>query len=166
MDSRCVIDTPLGHYAIRAEDGCITCIDRTDAPLCPPTDPLLMEAARQLTAYFSGTLMVFDLPLHTEGTAFQERCWAVLREIPYGETISYGEQARRSGSMKACRAVGGANRRNPIAIVIPCHRVIGANGAMTGYGGSAPDGLAVKQWLLDHERRHCTPHAKEGGASR
>ncbi len=150
---RCVIDTPLGHYAIAAADGAIVAIARTDEPLCAPQHALLQEASRQLTAYFSGTLAVFDLPLRTEGTAFQEKCWAELRRIPFGETISYGEQARRIGNGKASRAVGGANRRNPIAIVIPCHRVVGADGSLTGYSGSSEDGLRVKAWLIAHEKK-------------
>lgn len=111
-------------------------------------DPaLLCEAVRQLKAYFAGDLHQFDLPLAAAGTAFQKRVWRALCDIPYGETISYGELARRIGNPKASRAVGLANGRNPISIVVPCHRVIGANGALTGYGG----GLPRKRWLLQHE---------------
>ena len=109
----------------------------------------MAEAARQLTAYFDGTLTEFDLPIHLEGTAFRMLCWQVLQTIPYGETISYGEQAKRIGNPKAVRAVGGANHHNPISIVVPCHRVIGADGTLTGYGG----GIDRKAWLLMHERR-------------
>ncbi len=150
----CVIPTPVGSFAITATDGCITCAAFTDDALLLPQDPLLREAARQLDAYFAGTLTEFDLPLRAEGTPFRQRCWAVLREIPYGETITYGEEARRTGNERACRAVGGANRSNPIAVIIPCHRVIGADGSMTGYGGADERGLRVKRWLLDHEKQH------------
>jgi methylated-DNA-[protein]-cysteine S-methyltransferase len=109
----------------------------------------LQEAIRQLRAYFAGKLEKFDIPLVPEGTAFQLQVWKRLCEIPYGETISYGELARRVGNPKASRAVGLANGSNPIAIVIPCHRVIGSNGKLTGYGG----GLPLKEKLLALERR-------------
>lgn len=144
----CVADSPVGRLLLREEDGALAALSRTSEPLRPPETPLLMEAARQLAAYFDGTLTAFDLPLKTHGTAFQEKCWAALREIPYGATVSYGEQARRIGNPKATRAVGGANHYNPIMIVIPCHRVVGANGSLTGFGG----GLDMKAWLLGHER--------------
>lgn len=111
-------------------------------------DRVLDEAARQLTEYFSGDRTKFDLPLRPEGTDFQQRVWRALRDIPFGETWSYGELARHIGNPTASRAVGLANGRNPISIVIPCHRVIGANGSMTGYGG----GIERKRWLLAHER--------------
>jgi methylated-DNA-[protein]-cysteine S-methyltransferase len=109
----------------------------------------LREAIRQLRDYFAGTLEKFDLPLAPEGTSFQRAVWKLLCEIPYGETISYGELARRVGNPKASRAVGLANGSNPIAIVIPCHRVIGSNGKLTGYGG----GLPLKEKLLALEQR-------------
>lgn len=144
------MDSPVGHLLIEADEQGLTALDRTDKPLSPPDTPLLTEAVRQLSAYFDGTLTDFDLPLHLTGTPFQLRCWQALRTIPYGETISYGEQARRIGSPKATRAVGGANHRNPISIVVPCHRVIGADGSLTGYGG----GLGMKRWLLEHEQKH------------
>ena len=108
----------------------------------------LKEARRQLTAYFAGKLRDFDLPVAPDGTAFQRSVWGQLQHIPYGETISYGELARRLGNPKAVRAVGLANGSNPISIVIPCHRVIGSNGSLVGYGG----GLPVKQALLSLER--------------
>lgn len=110
-------------------------------------DALLVEARAQLAAYFAGERRTFDLPLAPEGTPFQQRVWAELQRIPFGETISYGTLARRVGDANASRAVGLANGRNPIAIVIPCHRVIGANGALTGFGG----GVEVKRALLRHE---------------
>ena len=105
------------------------------------------EAVRQLDAYFAGRLRQFDLPLATGGTAFQQRVWRALRDIPYGETVSYGELARHIERPAAVRAVGAANGQNPISIVIPCHRVIGADGSLTGYGG----GLERKRHLLDLE---------------
>jgi methylated-DNA-[protein]-cysteine S-methyltransferase len=106
------------------------------------------EACSQLEDYFSGRLRQFDLPLAPAGTPFQRRVWDALLDIPYGETQSYADIARRIGSPKACRAVGLANGQNPIAIIIPCHRVIGANGKLTGYGG----GLPRKQFLLELEQ--------------
>lgn len=107
------------------------------------------EALRQLGAYFAGELRSFDLAHEERGTPFQRRVWAELERIPYGETISYAELARRVGNPAAMRAVGAANGRNPVSIVVPCHRVIGANGTLTGYGG----GLERKRWLLGHEAR-------------
>jgi methylated-DNA-[protein]-cysteine S-methyltransferase len=114
------------------------------------------EAARQLSQYFAGTRTEFDVPLAPEGTEFQRAVWRQLQGIPYGETIAYGELARRVGNPKASRAVGAANGANPIPIVIPCHRVIGANGKLTGFGG----GLPVKEALLSLEAKRlgrCTP---------
>ena len=145
----CTIASPIGPLRICEEDGAICAIAFTDEAISPPETPLLREAVRQLDAYFAGTLRDFDLPLHLEGTPFRLRCWEALRTIPYGETISYGEQARRIGNPRALRAVGGANHHNPISIVVPCHRVIGADGTLTGYGG----GLDVKAWLLSHEKK-------------
>jgi methylated-DNA-[protein]-cysteine S-methyltransferase len=108
----------------------------------------LDAAAVQLDEYFAGDREAFDLALDPVGTEFQLRAWAELRQIPYGATISYGEQARRMGDSKAGRAVGAANGRNPLSVVVPCHRVVGAGGKLTGFGG----GLTAKAWLLDHER--------------
>ena len=110
---------------------------------------LLEEAERQLHEYFAGRLQHFDLPLHPQGTEFQKKVWKALMSIPYGETRSYGEIAKQIGKEKAVRAVGGANHVNPISIVIPCHRVIGKNGSLTGYGG----GLKIKETLLTLERK-------------
>jgi len=110
----------------------------------------LREVIRQLHAYFLGKLESFDVELAPEGTPFQQRVWKELLKIPYGETISYGELSRRIGNPNASRAVGLANGSNPIGIVVPCHRVIGANGTLTGYGG----GLPRKKWLLEHEAKH------------
>ncbi|TAH40062.1 MAG: methylated-DNA--[protein]-cysteine S-methyltransferase [Gammaproteobacteria bacterium] len=113
------------------------------------------EARRQFDAYFSGTASAFDLALAPQGTEFQCRVWMALREIPYASTISYAELARRTGNAKASRAVGLANGANPLPIIVPCHRVIGANGSLTGFGG----GLAAKKFLLDLEQRHAPVRA-------
>jgi methylated-DNA-[protein]-cysteine S-methyltransferase len=113
----------------------------------PRDDALLRPAREQLRAYFAGELLDFDLHLAAAGTPFQQRVWRALRAIPYGDTASYADVAREIGNPTATRAVGAANGRNPIAIIVPCHRVIGKDGSLTGYGG----GLARKQWLLRHE---------------
>jgi len=110
-------------------------------------DSAFREARRQLEAYFACELRAFDVPMRMKGTPFQQMAWEGLLTIPFGATISYAEQARRIGRPGASRAVGAANGRNPIAIVVPCHRVIGSNGTLTGYGG----GLGLKEWLIRHE---------------
>ncbi len=112
-------------------------------------DGPLLEAIDQLRAYFDGTRQAFDLPLAPDGTSFQQKVWRALQKIPCGETITYGELAARIGRPTASRAVGAANGQNPLPIVIPCHRVIGADGKLTGYAG----GLKIKKALLDHEQR-------------
>ena len=114
-----------------------------------PESGILTQAREQLTAYFAGERTVFDLPLAAAGTPFQQRVWAELRRIPFGGRSSYGELARRLGQPGAPRAVGAANGRNPISIVVPCHRVVGTNGSLTGFGG----GIERKRWLLEHEAR-------------
>lgn len=111
-------------------------------------DKILDAARRELDAYFAGKLREFTVPTAPRGTEFQRRCWIALTKIPYGATRSYGQQAAAIGSPQASRAVGLANGRNPVAIIIPCHRVVGANGGLTGYGG----GMARKQFLLDLEQ--------------
>ncbi len=146
----CVVETPIKPLRIDEEEGAIVGVNFVQEELCPPETPLLQAAASQLAEYFAGTLTAFNLPLRMEGTSFRMQCWEALRTIPYGETVSYGEQARRIGNPKAVRAVGGANHHNPISIIVPCHRVIGADGSLTGYGG----GVEVKAWLLAHERKH------------
>ena len=141
-------DTPVGRIGIMEENGALThlLLPGEAAPLdaTPGETPLLRKAARELTEYFAGKRRAFDLPLAPAGTAFQKRVWDALAAIPYGETRSYGEVAARIGSPHAGRAVGGANHRNPLPILIPCHRVVGADGSLTGYGG----GLHVKRALL------------------
>ncbi len=123
---------------------------RLDAVLLPGQNAFTEAAVQQILEYFAGTRKTFTVPLHAPGTEFQQRVWEALRQIPFGEIRSYGEIAQSIGEPKAVRAVGTANGMNRIAILIPCHRVIGANGALTGYGG----GLWRKDWLLQHEREH------------
>ena len=123
---------------------------RLDAVLLPGKNEFTQTAVEEITEYFAGTRKTFSVPLHAPGTEFQQRVWAALREIPFGEIRSYGELAVNIGEPKAVRAVGTANGMNRIAIMIPCHRVIGASGALTGYGG----GLWRKDWLLKHENEH------------
>jgi methylated-DNA-[protein]-cysteine S-methyltransferase len=119
----------------------------------PAAADVLATAVRQLAEYFSGERRVFDVPLDPVGTDFQQQAWHVLRTIPYGRTITYGEQARRLGGPEKARAVGAANGRNPISIVVPCHRVVGSTGGLTGFAG----GLGTKAWLLRHEQSADTP---------
>lgn len=144
-----VVDTPIGPLGLVASDSALQSVWFDAARVRPEgSSPVLDEAARQLDAYFAGELVTFDLPLAFDGTEFQRECWLALATIPYGQTVSYGEQARRLGlgSDKA-RAVGAANGSNPLPIVLPCHRVIGADGSLTGFGG----GLHVKRFLLELE---------------
>ena len=120
-----------------------------DDELVEGATPVLDEAISQLEEYFAGTRREFDLPLDPAGTEFQQSAWMVLRTIPYGTTISYGQQAERLGDPNKARAVGAANGKNPLSIVVPCHRVVGSNGHLTGFAA----GIDVKSWLLDHERQ-------------
>lgn len=150
------LPSPIGSLLLAADNNRLREIafPKNGAPA--PTQPdwiedasVFAEPIRQLRAYFAGELETFDLPLTPEGTLFQQQVWKELCKIPYGETISYGELARRIGNPNAPRAVGLANGSNPIPIIIPCHRVIGSNGKLTGYGG----GLPIKEKLLALERR-------------
>ena len=148
--------SPVGELLIAADDAAVRLIGFREgrhpgkvAEGWRPGGPLVAEAMRQLDEYFDGRRRRFDLPLAPSGTPFQLRAWKALQKIPYGATRSYGEQARAMGQPRAVRAVGAANGRNPIAIVIPCHRVIGGDGGLTGYGG----GLDVKRFLIELERR-------------
>jgi len=159
MNAYTYIDSPIGRLMLQA-DGLALLGLYMDVPSRPPRDmeswvedaatPPLRDAAVQLREYFDGRRREFDLPIRLRGTLFQRRVWDVLREIPYGATMSYGQLAKRIDNPNASRAVGLANGRNPVAILVPCHRVIGADGSLTGYGG----GLERKQWLLAHEGLH------------
>lgn len=144
--------TPVGPLTLTAEDGTLTGLTFGSPPAelggqRRDDEPILAAARRELAEYFAGQRRDFSLPLAPRGTAFQLRVWEALRAIPYGSTVSYGELARRIGEPRASRAVGLANGRNPIAVVVPCHRVVGADGSLTGFGG----GLAAKRTLLDLE---------------
>ncbi len=141
-------ETPIGRIGIESDGKHIVALHlRCDCREDSPADPLLAEAFRQLDEYFAGTRRAFDLPLKPAGTPFQLRVWEALRRIPYGKTASYGEIAAAVGCPGGSRAVGMANNRNPIAIFIPCHRVIGADGKLVGYAS----GLDTKRRLLDLE---------------
>lgn len=146
-----LVASEAGLVAIRFErnrhGGDLRSVSVAAAQASPAEARILAEARTQLDAFFAGARADFTLPLDAHGTPFQLRVWSALREIPFGQTISYAELARRVGDVKALRAVGAANGRNPIPIVVPCHRVIGADGSLTGFGG----GLHVKRFLLEHE---------------
>ena len=153
--SHCFVDTPIGALRLVAEDGGL--VEIHFAAALPPGDqdggldpdePALAAAARELGEYFRGGRRTFSVPLAPCGTEFQRLVWDALREIPYGETRSYAWLAAHIGRPNAVRAVGAANGANPFAIVVPCHRVIGSNGTLTGYAG----GLEIKRWLLEHEQ--------------
>jgi len=150
-------EAPVGPLLLTGEDGSLTGVwflDRAGDPDAGgPSPESFVAATEQLYAYFAGELTEFELVLRPRGTAFQLDVWTALRGIAYGETISYGELARRVGRPGAARAVGLANGANPLSIVVPCHRVIGADGSLTGYGG----GLDRKRFLLELEARHRVP---------
>lgn len=155
---RCTVDSPVGPLMVIADNTGITHIlfpthtladlglVSEDVPEAKD-DPVLLNAARQLAEYFDGDRTAFDLPLHVEGNDFEVNVWFAMRSIPYGETISYGKQSDIAGHPGAFQAVGAANGRNPIPIVVPCHRVVGSDGSLVGFGG----GLDVKRFLLDLE---------------
>lgn len=151
--------SPVGGLTLFADDSALVAIafneqlrgsgaDATDAP----AHPVLTQARAELTEYFAGTRKTFSIPLRAKGTAFQRGVWDALAEIPWGETRSYGDIARRIGNPKGVRAVGLANGRNPLPIVVPCHRVIGADGSLTGYGGGIP--IKVKLLALEGISTH------------
>lgn len=155
--SHMVFPSPVGWLTLVAGDCGLTAIlwEADDPARVPvgattlrPGHPILARTARQLTEYFAGTRRAFDLPLDFRGTDFQKAVWSALLAIPFGETRSYGAIARAIGRPAAARAVGAANGRNPISIVAPCHRVVGADGGLAGFAG----GLAAKRFLLNHER--------------
>ena len=145
-------DFPIGRVYVAESDGAVT--DVSFSPVSGAEEKetqLLWRAAKMLTEYFDGKRTGFEgLPLRAAGTAFQEKAWRALMDIPYGQTRSYKEQAVAIGNEKACRAVGAANGKNPISIIIPCHRVVGSDSSLTGYGG----GLGIKKALLELERKH------------
>jgi methylated-DNA-[protein]-cysteine S-methyltransferase len=150
------VDSPVGRIRLSGRDnGVLTGLHLADHHRCPPVDAgwtyedsVFDGVRRQLDEYFSGARTDFDVPLDLRGSAFQIAVWSALRAIPYGETTSYAGIARAIGRPDAVRAVGAANGRNPISIIVPCHRVIGADGSLTGYGW----GVERKAWLLQHER--------------
>lgn len=148
------LDSPLGTLLLFADDLALVAVQlpnqkhaRTFEAEAYNSHPILQRTQQQLSAYFAGERQHFDLPLAPQGTDFQRQVWAKLREIPFGETWSYGDLARAIDRPKASRAVGAANGQNPIGVIIPCHRVIGAAGTLTGYAG----GVERKSWLLQHE---------------
>ncbi|WP_067793510.1 methylated-DNA--[protein]-cysteine S-methyltransferase [Actinomadura formosensis] len=158
MPAHVVLDSPVGPLTLVATDGALSGLymekqrhlpseETFGAPGDPGDEPFATVAA-QLTAYFAGELTEFDVSLALHGTPFQKRVWAALQEIPYGETTTYGELAVEIGKPSASRAVGLANGRNPVGVIVPCHRVIGSTGSLTGYGG----GLDRKRYLLGFER--------------
>lgn len=151
------LDSPVGRLLVAGDGDRLRLISfaaggrvRRPAASWRRRDEAFEDAFAQLRAYFAGERTRFDLPLELAGTSFQNAVWSALLDIPYGETVSYGELAKRIGRPTASRAVGAANGANPLPIVVPCHRVIGANGSLTGFGG----GIETKQYLLQHERSH------------
>lgn len=154
-----VVDSPIGPLTVIASDAGVRAVlwpdddpgrVRLSGATPAPDHPVLTVARHQLEEYFAGVRTDFDVALDPVGTPFQLDAWAALASITYGETITYGEQASRMGDRRKARAVGAANGRNPISIIVPCHRVVGASGDLTGFAG----GVDTKAWLLDHERRH------------
>lgn len=153
----CFLPTPIGELLLAGDEHGLSLIGFPEGSMCRRPEPdwirsekPFVNARKQLTAYFDGTRKDFDLPLNPAGTEFQLQVLHELQKIPYGSTTSYGEIAKRIGRPKAVRAVGAANGHNPIPIIIPCHRVVGSNGNLTGFGG----GLATKEALLRLEREH------------
>ena len=145
-------DTPVGKLIIGEENGSITRVTWTQLPknyLQEETE-LILKCKHQLDEYFAGKRTSFDLPLAPKGTTFQQKVWSALQEIPYGTVCTYKDIAVAIGNPKGCQAVGGANGKNPIAIIIPCHRVIGKNGKLVGYAG----GMENKKFLLELEKSH------------
>jgi methylated-DNA-[protein]-cysteine S-methyltransferase len=147
------LDTPIGRLTLVAGDTGLRRVlwpgEEPPAGSVEGLQPGLEPAEEQFCEYFAGSRIAFELPLELLGTAYQRRAWLALAAIPFGTTVSYGEQARRLGHPRAARAIGAANARNPVPIVLPCHRLVGAGGELIGFGG----GLDVKRALLDHEAR-------------
>lgn len=154
MENYTTMKTPIGRLIIKENSRAVTVVRVTQekeevSKVQEKETPLLRETKKQLQEYFNRQRKSFDLPLQPEGTSFQQRVWHALRQIPYGETRSYKELADMIGNPKACRAVGGANNKNPILILTPCHRVIGTDGSLTGFAA----GLSAKKYLLELEQR-------------
>lgn len=148
----CIIETPLGHTKIVGDNDGIASVSilNTKEELSDVIPELLLDCVTQLKEYFKNERKTFDLKLNPEGTIFQKKVWKLLEEIPSGKTISYLQLSKQLGDVKAIRAVAGANGKNPLWIIVPCHRVIGSDGSLTGYAG----GLYRKQWLLNHESEY------------
>jgi methylated-DNA-[protein]-cysteine S-methyltransferase len=153
------ISSPIGSLRIGVGERGIVSLEFADEATarqertCPPPPQaaeVLRRAREELAEYFEGVRTSFSVPVDLKGTPFQLKVWAVLRRIPYGGTVSYRDVAAAVGNGRAIRAVGGANHRNPVSIIVPCHRVVGSDGRLTGYGG----GIGRKEWLLAHEKRH------------
>ncbi len=146
------VESPIGAIELRETNGSLTGLNFREERKHSAAHPgaVLSACARQLEEYFAGKRKVFDLLPDPDGTLFQREVWRALQTVPFGTTASYGEIARRIGRPAAVRAVGAANGRNPVSIIIPCHRVVGTDGRLTGYGG----GLWRKEWLLRHERKY------------
>lgn len=165
MTSTTQLDSPVGRLRLVATDQGLSRLlfdEQADADLRPDGDsaqaddhPVLAAATTQLEEYFAGQRQEFDVPLDLEGTEFQRAAWTALASVPFGETRSYRQQAEAIGRPKAVRAIGAANGRNPVPIVLPCHRIVGSDGSLTGYGG----GLPIKEYLLNHERAQARPQA-------
>ena len=173
MNVFCYVDSPIGRLMLTSDGTALTGLymnlyrnkptklpNLSDDWIQNATIDPLPAAARQLKEYFAGKRREFDLPLRMEGTEFQQRVWRELTKIPFGETRSYGQLAKRLNNPNGSRAVGLANGRNPIAIIVPCHRVIGADGSLTGFGG----GIERKEWLLTHEGQPVTGELAFGDA--
>ena len=143
----CILAVPCGHLKLTEENGFITACDWTEEAPFPAETALLKKAEKELEEYFKGKRKTFDLPVQPKGTAFEKDVWSVLEKIPYGHLMTYGEIAKEIGRPKASRAVGNACGKNPVCVIIPCHRVVGSNGSLTGYAG----GIGRKVKLLEHE---------------
>jgi methylated-DNA-[protein]-cysteine S-methyltransferase len=145
----CTIETPLGNATIVGDAEGISSVTVSNNPeeISKEIPKELKKCATQLQAYFKGDLKGFDITLNPKGTDFQKKVWSALQDIPFGKTCSYSELSKQLGDVKAIRAVANANGKNPLWVIVPCHRVIGSNGSLTGYAG----GLYRKQWLLNHE---------------
>ena len=143
--------SPIGTIELQERNGFLSDLNfrEKEATGKDETSPLLSSCVKQLTEYFAGKRTEFDIPLALEGTVFQREVWDALRTIPFGHTATYREIARKISRPSAVRAVGAANGANPVSIIVPCHRIVGADGSLTGYGG----GLWRKKWLLEHEQK-------------